>query len=154
MMPRTGRPPKPTALKVLEGTARSDRLKTEPQPEVRAPRCPSWLPQAAKSEWKRLAKTLVALGLLSDLDRGVFCAYCVAWAKWRKAEELLEKHNLLVKTPNGYPVQSPLVSIAKQEREAMLKAGTELGLSPAARTRIDVRKVTERDADNPWRRFA
>ena len=39
-------------------------------------------------------------------------------------------------------MQSPVVSIAKQERKSMLAAGAELGLSPAARTRINVQVPT------------
>ena len=31
----------------------------EPQPEKKAPRCPSWLEDEAKKEWKRMAKQLI-----------------------------------------------------------------------------------------------
>ena len=91
-MARTGRPPKPTGLKLLEGTARPDRMRHEPKPSIRAPRCPAWLSPAAKSEWRRLAKTLVKLGILSDLDRAVFASYCQSWAKWKQAEQAIQKH--------------------------------------------------------------
>lgn len=137
-MARTGRPPIPTSIKVLRGTARPDRMRNEPKPKIKAPRCPGWLSPVARREWKRLAKQLVVLGVLTDLDRGVLSAYCVAWAKWLQAEQAIEKHGLLIKTKTGYVMQSPVVSIAKQERKAMLEAGAELGLSPAARTRINV----------------
>ncbi len=138
-MARTGRPPKPTRLKLLAGTARPGRMRNEPQPEIKAPRCPGWLAPAAKSEWKRLAKTLVRLGVLTELDRGVFSSYCQSWAKWQEAERAIQKHGLVIRTKTGYVMQSPVVSIAKQERKAMLEAGSELGLSPAARTRLDVK---------------
>ena len=137
-MGKRGPAPKPTALRLLEGTARADRMRNEPKPTIRAPRCPSWLSPVAKREWKRLAKTLVKLGILSDLDRAVFASYCQSWAKWKQAEEAIQKYGLVIRTKTGYVMQSPVVSIAKQERKAMLEAGSELGLSPASRTRINV----------------
>lgn len=136
-MGRRGPAPKPTALKLLEGTARPDRMRHEPQPEIKAPRCPAWLAPAAKSEWRRLAKTLVRVGVLSDLDRAVFACYCQSWARWQQAEEAIQRHGILIKTPNGHLQQSPAVSLAKAALKQMLQAGGELGLSPAARTRIN-----------------
>lgn len=54
-----GRKPKPTAVKVLEGNPGKRSLNTgEPKPEKKAPRCPSWLEEEAKEEWKRMAKQL------------------------------------------------------------------------------------------------
>jgi phage terminase small subunit len=54
-----GRPPKPTALKVLEGNPGKRPLnQNEPKPEKKAPNCPSWLLPDAKKEWRRLSKEL------------------------------------------------------------------------------------------------
>ena len=58
-MAQRGRKPKPTAVKVLEGNPGKRSLNTgEPKPEKKAPRCPSWLEEEAKKEWKRMAKQL------------------------------------------------------------------------------------------------
>lgn len=54
-MAQRGRKPKPTAVKVLEGNPGKRSLNTaEPKPEKKAPRCPSWLEDEAKKEWKRM----------------------------------------------------------------------------------------------------
>ena len=51
-----GRKPKPTAVKVLEGNPGKRSLNTgEPKPEKKAPRCPAWLEDEAKKEWRRMA---------------------------------------------------------------------------------------------------
>ena len=56
-MAQRGRKPKPTAVKVLEGNPDKRSLNTaEPKPEKKAPRCPSWLEDEAKKEWKRMSK--------------------------------------------------------------------------------------------------
>jgi len=38
-------------------------------------------------------------------------------------------------SPNGYPVQSPFVSIAKNHAETMLKIAQQYGFTPASRGR-------------------
>lgn len=134
-----GRPPKPTAIKKLEGNPGKRPLnKNEPQPKKRAPRCPSWLEKDAKKEWRRLVKELEELGLLTSLDWGIFAGYCQSYARWKEAEEFISKHGSISKTSSGYIQQIPQVSIAQQNLKQMRTLGSELGLSPSARSRIQV----------------
>ena len=91
-MATRGRKPKPTALKVLEGNPGKRPLNNkEPQPEKKAPRCPSWLEPEAKKEWKRMAKTLEAIGVLTQVDKAAYAGYCQAYARWKEREEFLSK---------------------------------------------------------------
>jgi P27 family predicted phage terminase small subunit len=138
-MATRGRKPKPTALKVLEGNPGKRPLnKNEPQPERKAPRCPSWLEPEAKKEWKRMAKTLETIGVLTQVDKAAFAGYCQAYARWKEAEEFLSKHGTIFKTPSGYIQQVPQVSIAQTYLKTMKDFCSEFGLTPAARTRIKV----------------
>ena len=74
-----GRKPKPTGLKVLEGNLGKRPLNhKEPKPTKKAPRCPSWLEEDAKKEWKRMSKVLESMGLLTDMDMTAFAGYCQA----------------------------------------------------------------------------
>ena len=102
-MATKGRKPKPTALKMLEGNPGKRPLNDkEPQPEKKAPRCPSWLAPEAKKEWKRMSKTLETIGVLTQVDMTAFAGYCQAYARWKEAEEFLSKHGTIFKTPSGY----------------------------------------------------
>lgn len=68
-----GRPPKPTAVKELEGNPGKRPLnKNEPKPKQTAPKCPSWLEPDAKKEWRRLSKELESMGLLTEVDMAIF----------------------------------------------------------------------------------
>ena len=88
-----GRKPKPTALKVLEGNPGHRPLnKKEPMPKGRLPRCPDWLEDDAKKEWKRLGKVLAEMGMLTHLDMMAFAGYCQAYARWKGAEEFITQH--------------------------------------------------------------
>lgn len=136
-MAQRGRKPKPTALKMLEGNPGGRLLNTkEPKPEKKAPRCPSWLEDEAKKEWKRMAKVLENMGLLTEMDMAAFAGYCQAYARWKEAEEFLTQHGSMVRTPNGYLQQVPQVSIAQTNMKIMLKFCEQFGLTPSARSRI------------------
>jgi len=147
-MATRGRKPKPTALKVLEGNPGKRPLnKNEPQPEKKAPRCPSWLEPEAKKEWKRMAKTLETIGVLTQVDKAAFAGYCQAYARWNEAEEFLSKHGTIFKTPSGYIQQVPQVSIAQTYLKVMKDFCSEFGLTPAARTRIQVDSAVGQEDD-------
>ncbi len=132
-----GRKPKPTAVKILEGNPGKRKLNEhEPQPQRKAPPCPKWLEAEAKKEWRRLAKTLEAMGVLTDADMAAFAGYCQAYARWKEAEERITDRGLVIRTPSGYPQQVPYISIAQQYLKLMQQFAEQFGLTPAARSRI------------------
>ena len=136
-MAKRGRKPKPTALKELEGNPGKRQLNmNEPKPIAKAPTCPKWLEDEAKKEWKRLAKKMEQLGVLTEVDMAAFAGYCQAYARWKAAEEFISKHGAIVKTPSGYWQQVPQVSIAQQYLKDMQKLAEQFGLTPASRSRI------------------
>lgn len=138
-----GRKPKPTAIKQLEGNPGKRQLNTaEPKPIQKAPTCPKWLDDEAKKEWKRLAKKMEQLGILTEVDMAAFAGYCQSYARWKEAEEFISKHGAIVKTPSGYWQQIPQVSIAQQYMKQMSKFCEQFGLTPASRSRIvaDIQK--------------
>ena len=142
-----GRKPKPTALKVLEGNPGHRPLnKKEPMPKGKLPRCPDWLEDDAKKEWKRLGKVLAEMGMLTEIDRAAFAGYCQAYARWKGAEEFITQHGDMVRTPNGYLQQVPQVSIAQTNLKIMLKFCEQFGLTPSARSRM-IREDASSDRD-------
>src|SRR4051812_21402132 len=61
-----GRKPKPTHLKLLDGNPGKRPLNAgEPKPERRIPTCPAHLNPTAKAEWKRLARQMHVLGIVT-----------------------------------------------------------------------------------------
>jgi P27 family predicted phage terminase small subunit len=132
-----GRRPKPTRLKFLTGNPGKRPLNAaEPQPEIAIPECPDELGPVAKREWDRLVGELTALRILTNLDRAALAAYCGAYAMWAEATQNIQKFGTMVKSPTGYPVQSPYVSIANRQAEIMMRIASEFGFTPASRSRI------------------
>ena len=134
---RAGRKPKPTDIKILEGNPGKRKLnENEPKPLTKAPPCPNWLEPEAKKEWRRLAKALEAMGVLTEADMAAFAGYCQSYARWKEAEERITDRGLVIRTPSGYPQQVPYISIAQQYLKLMQQFAEQFGLTPAARSRI------------------
>jgi P27 family predicted phage terminase small subunit len=132
-----GRRPKPTRLKVLTGNPGKRPLNAdEPRPEIATPECPAALGPVAQREWHRLVGELATLRLLTNLDRAALAAYCGAYALWAEATEAIQKYGTMVKSPSGYPIQSPYVAIANRQAEIMMRIASEFGFTPASRSRI------------------
>jgi len=105
-----GRPPKPTALKLLQG-----------------------------NPGKRLLKALAC--------------YCQAYSRPRKAEAVIAKHGMTFKTRNGFVQKRPEVTIAREAMQLMKAFAAEFGLTPAARTRLQVSVDSTSDKDAHAERF-
>lgn len=132
-----GRRPKPTRMKLLTGNpGKRPMNKDEPMPEATIPECPAALGPVARQEWDRLAGELGKLKLLTNLDRAALAAYCGAYALWAESTEAIQKYGTMVKSPSGYPIQSPYVSIANRQAEIMMRIASEFGFTPASRSRI------------------
>ena len=132
-----GRRPKPTRIKVLAGNPGKRPLNPhEPRPEPVLPDCPDVLSPLARVEWERLSAELAKLDLITHLDRGALATYCGAYALWAEAMEQIQKYGTIVKSPTGYPIQSPYLAIANRQAEIMIRIAAEFGFTPASRSRI------------------
>jgi P27 family predicted phage terminase small subunit len=142
-----GPKPTPTHLRVLRGNPGKRALPTnEPQPEqpISVPDAPAFVTGYASDEWYRVGTELYRLGMLTNVDLQSLAAYCVAYGRWRTAEELIAKmaskdiisSGLIVKSA-GELKQNPLIPIARKACLDMVRFAGEFGLTPAARSRID-----------------
>ena len=52
--------------------------------------------------------------------------------------QAIGKYGVMVKSPTGFPIQSPYVSIANRQAEIMMRISSEFGFTPASRGRISV----------------
>ena len=98
--------------------------------------CPPELGPLARQEWDRVVGHLAATGVLSHFDRGPLAIYCAAYGHWIEATEAMQKYGTMMKSPSGYPVQSPYVAIANRQAEIMMRIASEFGFTPASRGRL------------------
>lgn len=139
-MARTGRPRKPTILKIIQGNPGKRPLpKNEPSPRPPskselAP--PEVLDLDAKKEWNRIAPELDRMGLLTKLDRTILAAYCDNYSRWIKAAKELKATGLTVEGAKGGEITSPFIKIVRDAQAACHRFAVEFGFTPASRTRI------------------
>ena len=133
----TGPPRAPTKIRMMRGTLRADRTNPhEARPIIAAPRCPRELQGEARKFWKRTAPRLIALGLLSEIDEGMFAAYCSAWDRWLTCIERVKQDGLMVISKTRGPILNPLLKEIASCETALRNFGGHFGLSPASRSKV------------------
>lgn len=88
-----GRPPKPTALKLVAGNPGKRPLnKQEPDPiYLQDLTAPTWLPPDAAGVWDEMAPMAAKNKLLTEVDVQAFAMGCVSIAQYRLATGALVK---------------------------------------------------------------
>jgi phage terminase small subunit len=125
-----GPQPQPTVLKILRGNPGKRRLpENEPKPEPGIPDMPAWIKSYPLAEecWHWLVEQLGGMGVLCKADGRCMELYCSAYSTWRE----------------------DLCSVGRMR--ALQSLGSELGLSPAARTRI--KTIGKRSEPNQLEQF-
>jgi P27 family predicted phage terminase small subunit len=140
-----GRKPKPTHLKLVTGNpGKRDLNLKEPKPRLSLPTVPDHLNEWANAEWLRVSQELFDLGILTRLDRAILAAYCGAYGRWVQAEKELAKEPLVVLSATGLMKQHPLIGISNTAQREMRAFASELGLSPASRSRVKAEPVNDK----------
>jgi len=144
-----GRPPKPKAIKELQGTHRKSRdihNGMEVAPVSSVPMPPEELPVEVHPVWYRVASQLQALKVLSTLDIDMLKAYCYQLYVMDLAQEKLkEGYTIMMENKGGgkYPVKSPWVSIYNEALAHAKNLAIQFGLTPSARTKISLGQTKE-----------
>lgn len=139
-----GRKPKPTALKIVTGNPGKRPLpENEPKPKQADLSVPDGLSVEASKHWQVVARQLHDARILTELDTHALCLYCEAYSKWMEANNNIAKYGMVVKSPNGFPVQSPYLSISNKAFEQMKGIMVEFGMTPSSRTRVQAAELEE-----------
>lgn len=137
----SGRPPKPTKLKILAGNpGRRDLNDAEPTGGDSLPPVPSDLTGEAAAKWAEMIPILHKCGILGRIDGDSFAMYCRLWARWTEAEQKIVERGQFV----GRAI-NPAIRIANEALKLLNKLATDFGMTPAARTRI---RVEHKNNDN------
>lgn len=160
MASRTGPPPKPTALRLIEGGGKmrgrfAARAKHEPKPPLGLREPPETLTDDQRAIWKRLEADTPD-GLLTKVDHDLFTNYVVALSIRDTTIKKLRDTGgeILVRARNGDVgrfIVNPYIKEFRRISDSIRVMQQELGYTPASRTRIAVRAGD--DDEDPLRRF-
>lgn len=132
-----GRRPKPTALKELAGNPGKRALnKNEPKfSELKSVETPEWMPPLAATMWETVLPELLANKVLTIPDLHNVEAFCMAYQRWREAQEDVTLNGIVIKTENSV-IKNPAVTVVNEASTQMMKFGALLGLDPSSRSRL------------------
>lgn len=158
-----GRKRLPTRLHVIHGTFRPDRHGGRdpqvPEGSDGPPEPPAWMTDAQRAGWA-YAIEHAPRGILTRVDRGTLTMWVVAEDQHRTAARMQAERDagaslpLLIEDEDGGLIASPYVPIMNKAATIMLKTASELGFSPAARSRLPSPPAAPSCEASPWDRFA
>ncbi len=137
-VPGRGRRPKPTAVKVLSGNPGKRAInKEEPQfTEITHVDAPEWMGELATTMWETLVPELLKQKILRITDLHNVEAFCMAYQRWREAEEEITFKGITVTGAMGGPIKNPALTASNEARRQMVQFGSLLGLDPSSRARL------------------
>lgn len=147
-----GRKPKPAELKIVQGTFRKDRANAR-QPLAKGYLCepPNHFTDEQKQIWNEAIED-APQSLLKKIDKSNFEIWVVSYATYRECQRLLSKTSQVIKTTNGNYITNPILTNMNKQAQLMLKAASEMGFTPASRSRVTADEGAE--VDNPWAKLA
>jgi P27 family predicted phage terminase small subunit len=155
-----GRRPNPPELRLIRGSVRSNRPNRRMaaiNPALGPPQPPTFLSAAARQEWERVCPLLFKAGLLTAIDGALLAAYCMSFARWREAEQLLAQPAadlLVAAVSKDRQVPNPLVGIAARAMRDAMRFASELGMVPGTRSKIHaVPPPPDVDGDDPANKY-
>lgn len=106
------------------------------------------LAKDARAQWRLVTVELDRVGLVGLLDAAILQDYATCWARLLQCERTISREGITAKSERGV-VKHPAVTMANQLRAALKNYLTELALTPATRSRMDL-PDPHPDEDDPW----
>jgi P27 family predicted phage terminase small subunit len=148
--PNSGRKRVPTALRIITGNTRKDRMPAnEPQfKSGRRPKPPAHLDKVASEEWAEVIEDLYTCGVVTAMDRTTLAMYCQAYSAWTSASLAWNAHVrdcARRKVPATYVRstgrRAPALVAMQDTALRLVRLAAELGMTPASRGRVHAAKV-------------
>jgi P27 family predicted phage terminase small subunit len=134
---------KPTAVKVISGTARADRINSNEPDYVLLrdiPEPPKYLSKVGRDVYYSTAEELLKLGILNRVSLSIFVMYCGQVAIHFEAIEKLSQTALLISDKGDNPKINPYIKIANDSLMASVRIACEFGITPASSSKVSAVK--------------
>lgn len=147
-----GRPPVPTAIKLVRGNPGQRPInRDEPTPPPADMNPPPGLEGLALDKWVEMTALFSSMGVFTQADRHAVQRYCLMYEQWFNLEKHCREHGSTQITSTGYSQVTAEATLAKSLRKELLEIERQFGMTPAARSSM---KVTSAAApQNPLTAF-
>lgn len=145
-MAKAGRRPKPTALKILEGTTRGP-VKREPSAPVGVPPMPERLKvdEVAVEKWHELAGILTRMGVLTTGDGEALATLCEVHSAEQSCLLQLRAGGAVMHTDLGGVKPNPAGPMYRSLVAMKASLLSEFGLTPSSRTKLATQVEVKKD---------
>ena len=164
-MAMRGRPAKPEKFKVLQGTARPDRVnKKQPKLEAELPRAPAGLTETEKRAWKYVTRLIKPMNITTKADALAVEQLVTAYVDFWDARRAINKSGSTYiskmakgknedgeKSLNVIIRRRPEVEIMTDAWRRIEKMLSHFGLSPSSRAKVSI--VGELKEADPFDQF-
>ena len=128
---------KPTALKVVQGTAtKKDAERNEPKPKTGIPIAPEYLSESALKYWDVFIDGLKDTKMLTIVDGYALSMACIALDLMVEALDQIKLDGTTVLDERGLTRKHPAFQVLRDNTVMYHKWAGEFGLTPAARAKI------------------
>jgi len=144
-----GPAPKPANVSWLHGDP-GKRGRGRPGAEADRPGLPETPEDLSDREaelWHQLSAQLLAACVITPRDGLALRHLVEAQARYEDCNRQIGDR-LLVKTPGGFPMQHPLIPVAKSAQKMVIDLLQQFGVTPSSRARVS-RLQPEAGADSP-----
>ena len=106
-----------------------------------------YLSEVAKHQWDQLAPMLIDLGCLTVADKQGLACYCEAYARWCMARDTIHRDGCFYTAASGMMAKHPAVTTMETAASEMRFWGSEFGLTPKSRTRLELQEPQQDPAE-------
>jgi len=145
-MARAGRRPKPTAIRILEGTQRGP-AKREPSMPAGVPPMPERLAvdKGAVEKWHELAGILTRMGVLTTGDGEALATLCEVHSAEQSCLMQLRAGGAVMHTDLGGVKPNPAGPMYRSLVAMKASLLSEFGLTPSSRTKLATQVEVKKD---------
>lgn len=138
-----GRPPKPIAMRIADGTYDPEKHGPHVMPAEGVPQMPEGLTGDARALWELVVPTMVRHKLVGEIDAAKLTIMCEFWAEYRRSMDHVKKHS-----PN-HPGYYNMLKTAGMANINFTGAAASFGMSPVDRARLGVDLARADEASGP-----
>lgn len=113
------------------------------------PKCPSSVPADFAAEWDAIGRDMAERKILTTPALGLLESYLIARWTVRECQKSIARHGLTVDTAHKMMKPNPASGLLSKMLEATARLAAELGISPAARSKPNL-KPAKGGEDDGW----
>lgn len=127
-----GRPPKPIAMRIADGTYDPEKHGVDPMPTMGSPVMPAHLAGDAKDLWELVVPTMVKHGIAGEIDAPELTIMCEFWAEYRRVMKWVQSMDV------KHPKYGKMLFTAGTANTNFNNAAAKFGMTPSDRAKLGV----------------